>query len=116
MVPVEFEALAEQAGGKITANTVAAGVIWRFGALDFLKAVSGGPIRGERSISGKNIKAAELGYAVSEIPFRWAFTWDKGPEKGVLMNGSKAIALGALAADCRFAAFFIPCPRPPGYP
>ncbi|MEZ4601911.1 MAG: hypothetical protein R2861_00430 [Desulfobacterales bacterium] len=49
-MPVEFETLAEQAGGKITANTVAAGgylkALWRpFG---FLKAVladdSGGKI------------------------------------------------------------------------
>ena len=110
LVPVEFEALAEQAGGKITANTVAAGsCLALLGApFDFLKAVLADRFGGkDPSVLEKNIKAAEFGYAaVSEIPFRWAFTWDKGPEKGVLMNGSKAIALGALAADCRFAAFY----------
>ncbi|MEZ4576510.1 MAG: 2-oxoacid:acceptor oxidoreductase family protein [Desulfobacterales bacterium] len=110
LLPVEFEALAEQAGGKITANTVAAGsCLALLGApFDFLKAVLADRFGGkDPSVLEKNIKAAELGYAaVSEIPFRWAFTWDKGPEKGVPMNGSKAIALGALAADCRFAAFY----------
>ncbi|MEZ4565449.1 MAG: hypothetical protein R2860_00295 [Desulfobacterales bacterium] len=54
-MPVEFETLAEQAGGKITANTVAAGsCLALLGAPLIFKGGSGGPIRGERSIgSGK---------------------------------------------------------------
>ncbi len=110
LVPVPFEDLADQAGGKITANTVAAGsCLALLGApFDILKEILAGRFGNKgASVLEKNIKAAELGYAaVSETRFKWAFDWGKTPEKGMLMNGSKAIALGALAADCRFAAFY----------
>ena len=107
---VEFEKLAEQAGGKIVANTVAAGA--GLGLLkapfeifkDILASRFGGK---DSSVLEKNLKAAELGYqAVANVDFQWAFKWIQGSAKGLLMNGSKAIALGALAANCRFAAFY----------
>jgi len=110
LMRVAFEKLAEQAGGKITANTVAAGsCLALLGApfdnfKDVLSVRFGSK---DSSVLDKNIKAAELGYqAVSKADFKWAFGWEKRAEKGVLMNGSKAIALGALAADCRFASFY----------
>lgn len=107
---VEFDKLAEEAGGKITANTVATGSCLALlgSPFEFLKDVLAARFGAkDSSVLEKNIKAAELGYqAVAETDFKWAFTWGKGPEKGLLMNGSKAIALGALAADCRFASFY----------
>ncbi len=110
VIAVKFDKLAEEAGGKITANTVAAGgCLALLGApFEFLKDILSSRFGAkDPSVLEKNIKAAELGYqAVAETEFKWSFTWEKGPEKGLLMNGSKAIALGALAADCRFASFY----------
>jgi 2-oxoglutarate ferredoxin oxidoreductase subunit alpha len=55
----------------------------------------------------KNYYAAELGYqAVKGIAFKWSFEWRADRPKGALIDGSKAIALGALAGDCRLAAFY----------
>jgi len=110
LVTVDFEKLAEQAGGKITANSAAAGACLGIlkAPFDFLKDVLSGRF-GDKDLSmlKKNIKAAELGYqAVSDISLEWAPDWDRGNEGGVLINGAQALALGALAANCRFAAFY----------
>lgn len=102
--------LAKEAGGKVMANVVAAGSILsllgspfeRF--LDVLEARFKSK---SQEIVENNFKAAESGYnAVSEISFKWAFSWDQPVQKTILINGSKAVSLGALAADCRFAAFY----------
>lgn len=110
LVTVEFEKLAEQAGGKITANTVAAGACLGLlkAPFDLLKDVLADRFGGkDAAVLEKNVKAAELGYqAVSDTRFGLAFDWEQRDVKGVLINGSRAIALGALAANCRFAAFY----------
>lgn len=107
---VPIEELAVKAGGKITSNTVAAGAcLSLLGAPfevfeDILKARFGK--KGEE-VLGKNLLAAKLGYeAARGRDFKWSFEWKAKGAKGSLINGSKAIALGALAADCRFAAFY----------
>jgi len=107
---VPIEELAVKAGGKITSNTVAAGAcLSLFGAPfdvfeEILRERFG---RKGEEVLGNNLMAAKLGYeAVQEIDFKWKFEWKPGEPKGALVNGSKAIAMGALAADCRFAAFY----------
>jgi 2-oxoglutarate/2-oxoacid ferredoxin oxidoreductase subunit alpha len=107
---VPIEELAVKAGGKITSNTVAAGAaLSLLGAPfevfeDILKERFGK--KGDEVIK-KNLLAAKLGYeAVGGRDFKWSFEWKTEGAKGALINGSKAIALGALAADCRFAAFY----------
>ncbi len=107
---VEFNQLAEQAGGKITANTVAAGACLGLlnAPFETLKDILASRFgKKDSSVLEKNLKAAEYGYqAVADVEFQWAFNWNAGSVKGLLMNASKAIALGALAANCRFASFY----------
>jgi len=107
---VPIETLAVKAGGKITSNTVAAGACLALLGAPFeifkniLKARFGK--KGDEVLE-KNFLAAKLGYeSVQGLDFKWSFEWQLKNEKGALINGSKAIALGALAADCRFAAFY----------
>ena len=102
--------LAQKAGGRIFTNTVAAGACLSllgapfhlFNTILTNRFKQKGP-----DIIDQNIHAGELGYqAVKEVLFKWAFGWQPASPKGALMTGSRAIALGALAADCRLAAFY----------
>jgi 2-oxoglutarate ferredoxin oxidoreductase subunit alpha len=64
-------------------------------------------MRKGQQIVDNNVNAARMGFdAVKDVTYQWAFDWVGGEVKGSLMNGSRATALGALAADCRFAAFY----------
>ncbi|MFH1982073.1 MAG: 2-oxoacid:acceptor oxidoreductase subunit alpha [Pseudomonadota bacterium] len=107
---VDFEALAKSAGGRIMANTVAAGACL---------ALLGAPLAlfeeelestfgalGEDRLA-QNVLAARCGYdAVSDKTFKWAWQWETRAPKGRLIDGARAAALGALAGDCRFSAFY----------
>jgi len=110
VVPVPFIELAKQTGARITSNTVAAGACLAilgapFGILKQILSEQFG--QKSKDILEKNIKAAELGYgAVKRTSFKWAFGWKKTRPRGILMEGSKAVALGALAGDCRVGAFY----------
>ena len=110
ILTVPFADLAKEAGGKIFLNTVAAGVcLALLGApLDLCKSVLAKQF-GEKGpdVLEKNYRAVELGYkAVKDVSFKWAFEWKPDTPKGSLIDGSKAVALGALAGDCRLAAFY----------
>jgi len=109
-VPVPFVELAGEAGARITSNTVAAGACLALLGAPFaiMKRILAGQFGGKSGeILEKNIKAAELGFAaVREMAFKWAFNWKEIRPRGVLMEGSKAVALGALAGDCRVGAFY----------
>lgn len=102
--------LAKEAGGKITSNSVAAGA-----ALGLLNAPFDriSDILKERfqskdeNIVTMNISAAKLGYdSVRGILLKTSVKWGRAKPKGVLIDGAKAFALGALAGDCRFASFY----------
>ncbi|MBW1867179.1 MAG: 2-oxoacid:acceptor oxidoreductase subunit alpha, partial [Deltaproteobacteria bacterium] len=108
MVP--FGDLAQKAGGKIFANTVATGACLSLlgASFDLFKTILLKRF-GQKGtdIIEKNIHAGELGYqAVKDVSFNWAFEWKPDTPRGSFMTGSKAIALGALASDCRIAAFY----------
>ena len=110
ILPVAFDKLAKEAGGKIFANTVAAGAcLALLGApFELCKTVLAKQF-GQKAadVLEKNYDAAGLGYrAVKDVAFQWAFEWKPDRPKGAIMDGSKAIALGALAGDCRLAAFY----------
>ncbi len=103
-------ALADKAGGSITANTVAAGsCLALLGApLELFLSII------EKQFAGKSIEmiaqnsaAARLGYeAVAGMKCSAAFNWPGQNPRGILMEGSQSVALGALAGDLRFAAFY----------
>lgn len=110
VLAVPLSALARKAGGAITANTVAAGV-----CLSLL----GAPLAlfeeviirqfGDKApqVVEENLQAARVGYeAVAGIRFAYAFEWSRRESQGLLLSGDQAFALGALAGDCRFVAFY----------
>ena len=109
-VLVSFLELARQAGGRLFSNTVAAGCsLALLGApFEMIKTVFSDHFQDRgKEIMDKNLHAAELGYKeVSQVSFDGKFKWQHGQPKGALIEGSKAIALGALAGDCRVAAFY----------
>jgi len=109
-VRLNIDELAIQAGGKITANTVAAGAVLSLMGADFqlietilTKRFSS---KGDGVVQ-MNVAAARLGYeSMSGVDFSAKTVMKSSAPKGKLINGSRAAALGALAADCRFAAFY----------
>ncbi|MDF1592293.1 MAG: 2-oxoacid:acceptor oxidoreductase subunit alpha [Desulfobacterales bacterium] len=109
-VSVPFIELAKQAGARITSNTVAVGACLALLGAPFSimkRILSEQFSQKSRDILEKNIKAAELGFgAVKGTSFKWAFSWKKTRPRGILMEGSKAVALGAMAGDCRVGAFY----------
>ncbi|MFO8111919.1 MAG: 2-oxoacid:acceptor oxidoreductase subunit alpha [Desulfosalsimonadaceae bacterium] len=110
VVDVGFTKLAEDAGGKIMINTVAAGAaLGMLGAPaalvdQVIEEAFGGK---SQSVVENNKKAAKSGFdAVADIPFDWKFDWPARGPQGKMLSGAQALALGALAADCRVAAFY----------
>ncbi|MFO7665687.1 MAG: 2-oxoacid:acceptor oxidoreductase subunit alpha [Desulfobacterales bacterium] len=110
IITIPFFELAKESGGKITSNIVAAGACL---------AILGAPLRiisevitegfasKGKDVVEKNLNAAKAGYeAARKISFKFAFKWKPSRPKGTLIDGSRAVALGALAADCRFASFY----------
>ena len=107
---IDMTGLAKEAGGRVMANTVAAGAALALMGAPFelfqdeLKKRFSGK---SEQIAQNNIKAATLGYeSVTGKQLKHAFQWHKSEPKGALLDGSKAAALGALAADCRLASFY----------
>jgi len=110
VINVPLEKLGKKAGGKIFSNTVAAGAcLALLGApFELCKAVLAEQFgKKGTDVVEKNVDAAELGYqAVKDVAFKWAFEWKPDTPKGTLIDSSRSIALGALSADCRLAAFY----------
>jgi len=107
---IPLKKLAEEAGNKITANSVAAGAVL---------AVLGAPLslladvlkkqfaaKGEKIVA-LNVAAAKKGFeAASGLGQDTGFAWEAKKSNNVVLSGAKAAALGALAADCRFFPFY----------
>ncbi|MDY6825477.1 MAG: 2-oxoacid:acceptor oxidoreductase subunit alpha [Thermodesulfobacteriota bacterium] len=109
-VAVPVTQLATEAGGKIMANTVAAGAcLGLLGApFEQFQAIITDRFSGaDANVRENNLDAARAGYrAVASINFQWKPVWRDMSSEGMLMNGARALALGALAADCRIGAFY----------
>ncbi len=110
IVPIPFNELSKKAGSTITANTIAAGAsLALLGApLSLYKEILTEQFhkKGDKIVT-QNLLAADFGYqAVKDFAFKWSFPWTLRPSQGILIDGAKAIALGALAGDCRVAAFY----------
>lgn len=110
MLAIPISELAKKAGGVITANTVAAGAcLALLGApRELFEEVVAKQFVGKSSkVNEQNRQAAHLGYeAVAGVEFAHTFEWQDRKPRGLLVDGSQAFALGALAGDCRFAAFY----------
>jgi len=109
-IGVPLDKLAEEkAGGKIMANTVALGAA--FGLvrydLEILAQVLQEYFKGE--VAENNVKAARAGYEYVQSNFKGKFDIRLNPvsnAKRMLLSGNDAIALGALAAGCKFMSAY----------
>jgi 2-oxoglutarate ferredoxin oxidoreductase subunit alpha len=108
--PIPFIKLAEEAGGEILANTVATSAALTLLGAPF--AILDKVLRNQFSakstkILDDNLNAARLGRAaVQGITFNSGIEWPASDKHRMIMEGTAALSLGALAGDCRFAAFY----------
>ncbi len=106
---VPLERLAEEkAGNKLMANTTALGAALGLVGYDFelLDKVLREHF-GAGEIGENNIKAAKAGYEYTRENFKRDFDYRLSPisdTKRMLLNGHEAVALGAIAAGCKFMA------------
>jgi 2-oxoglutarate ferredoxin oxidoreductase subunit alpha len=115
---VPLDKLAEEkAGNKIMANTVSLGAALGIVSYDFsivekvLKDYFGSDEKGE-----SNVKAARAGYDFVKENFRGEFKFHLGSVDGgkqILLTGNDAVALGAMAAGCKFLAAYPMTPTTP---
>ncbi len=112
---IPLVSLAEEAGGKIASNIVAAGAVLAIiGAAfrDLEQVLKKQFSKKGESVLAFNLKAAEKGYETGKrIDFALSLDFNPVAHQNPVMNGAKAAALGALAADCRFVPFY---PMSPG--
>ncbi len=115
-VEISFTELSNTVGGRIYANIIALGVILymlkaeRTILYELLK--ENFKTKGQEIINN-NIKAAEKGYDVIEdlinsSQINQKFEIKKNPEliNDYILDGTQAIALGAIAGGCNFACFY----------
>jgi 2-oxoglutarate ferredoxin oxidoreductase subunit alpha len=106
-----LEGLAEgAAGNKLAANTVALGAMMRLLGcpLDPLRGVLLEHF-GAAEAGRSNVAAADAGYEYAAVNFKGALRQIVRPSGGsrrMLLNGNEAIALGAIAAGCKFMAAY----------
>ena len=119
IVDISFTRVAEKAGGKIYANTVAIAVLYGVleGELRILEEYLSDHFekKGESVVSG-NLEAARQGYRMGcelRSSGKAAFQMLKRPETAneILISGGEAVALGAISGGCRFIASY---PMSPG--
>lgn len=100
----------ESAGHRIMANSVAFGVAlglvhYDFNVVDAILRVQ----FGSSEIGESNVKAARAGYDYAQQNSKGGFKYTLnhiGDGRRMLLNGNEAIALGAIAAGCKFMAAY----------
>jgi len=108
-VAIPFERLAfEKTGNRIMGNTVALGAVLGLIGYDLnlftavLRKIFG---KKSEEVSEKNVKAAKIGYDYVHEKHKQIFKQRLKPidrAKRMVINGVEAVALGALAAGCKF--------------
>jgi len=98
----------ERAGNKLMANTVAVGAALDLVGYDFeiLERVLLERF-GRGEVGENNVKAARAGYEYTQENFKGEFDCRLSPisnVKRMLLTGNDAVALGAIAAGCKFMA------------
>lgn len=110
ILKIPLKGLAKEAGGLITANTVAAGCIFSVLGTPFemLKEllVKKFKAKGDKVID-LNLNAAKKGYdAAGSVRYHATFDWKLCKTDRIVISGARAAGLGALASDCRFFPFY----------
>jgi 2-oxoglutarate ferredoxin oxidoreductase subunit alpha len=100
----------EEAGNKLMINTVALGVA--LGLIKYISEILEQVIReyfGSGELGESNVKAARAGYEYAQKNFSGDFDVQLSPisdVKRMLLNGNEAIALGSIAAGCKFVSAY----------
>jgi 2-oxoglutarate/2-oxoacid ferredoxin oxidoreductase subunit alpha len=117
-VNIPFSELAEKkAGNPMTANSVALGAIIAITGYEFnlLNNVFNDHFK-EKSILQQNITAAQEGYTYAKDNYKKTYAHQIHPRENLhklVMDGNEAVALGALAAGCKFASAYPMTPSTP---
>lgn len=111
LLGIPLDKLAEEkAGNKLMANTVALGAT--LGLVGYDLEILDRVLRdrfGADEIGESNVKAARIGYEYAQENFKGDFDYRLHPissVKRMLLTGNEAIALGAIAAGCKFMAAY----------
>ena len=110
MFGVPLSSLAEQAGNKLTENTVALGVC--LGLIKYDLKILEVLLRehfGTGEIGEANVRAAKAGCDYAQANFKGDFDYRChriNDAKRMLLTGNEAVALGAIAAGCKFIAAY----------
>ncbi len=102
--------LEKLAGDKIMANTVALGAA--IGLMEYDLSVLEEVLReqfGTGEVGKNNIKAARAGYEYARENYKGDFRYrpaKTGTNRRMLVSGNEAIALGAMAAGCKFVSSY----------
>ena len=118
LLQVPLTKLAEEKAGKsIMSNSVALGaVVGLIGYdLEILKGVLKDHFK-DAETADLNIKAAEAGYQYIKDNYRGQFKYQiktLGKSDRLVLDGNEAVALGALAAGCKFVAAYPMTPTTP---
>ncbi|MFO7951481.1 MAG: 2-oxoacid:acceptor oxidoreductase subunit alpha [Bacillota bacterium] len=109
-IPVELKKLAEEAGGKVMANTVAVG------ALLVLMGLQTNTVEGllvetfaeKEGVAEKNIDALKSGYDAAASYCSACFTLPPRNEsdKKIFIDGNQVLGMSALASGCRFLSAY----------
>lgn len=118
-VPVPAAAMAKEAGDVKMANSALLGaaaalVGWDLGAIGQVMTENFG--RKNAALAEANIRVAQAGADAALRENGGAFPWRIEPVKGqrrLLLGGSQAVCLGAVAAGCRFVAGYPMTPTTP---
>ncbi len=114
IIDMPFSKIASEVGSRIYSNTVAVGVV--SGILKVEVEILRNFLRKFFSIKGediikKNIEAVEKGYRIGRDLLNSAkieveIQKNRQIEGEVLLNGTEAVALGAIAGGCNFISFY----------
>ncbi|MHC4389274.1 MAG: 2-oxoacid:acceptor oxidoreductase family protein, partial [Planctomycetota bacterium] len=114
LIDVPFTRIAEEIGDKIYANIVAVGVITGLLGVEF-RTVSGYVERffaaKGQDVIRKNLTSAKTGYElgrdlVDSSRIKAEIGRDAGVREQVLLSGTEAVALGAIAGGCNFISAY----------
>jgi len=109
-VPVELQKLAEEAGGKVMANTVAVGallVLMGF-KTPTVEELLKDTFAGKEGIAEKNITALKAGYDAAARFCSACFDLPPKNEDGkkLFIDGNQVLGMAALASGCRFLSAY----------
>jgi 2-oxoglutarate ferredoxin oxidoreductase subunit alpha len=104
-----FSRLAQEVGGPIFANIIAAGAVCSLFQVEadiFNQCLSAMFSRKGEEILRKDILAGEKGYQLAESWPKIVLEKDSILSSQILLNGSEAVALGCMAGGCKFISSY----------